>query len=84
MRTISGSHALLTNVVLAWNTSQMNGVVEKLRKSGVRIEDDWLRRMGPAHFGHINFRGTMRFGIERYGQSLLQGGDTVALGEKVN
>jgi hypothetical protein len=59
-------------MVLAWNTSQMNGVVEKLRKSGVRIEDDWLRRMGPAHFGHINFRGTMRFGIERYVQALLQ------------
>jgi hypothetical protein len=38
----------------------MNDVVLALRNSGMRIEDDWLRRIGPAHFGHINFRGTMR------------------------
>ena len=49
----------------------MEAVVERLRKSGMRIEDDWLRRMGPAHFGHINFRGTMHFGIERFAQSLI-------------
>ena len=49
----------------------MNETVERLRRSGVRIEDDWLRRMGPAHFGHINFRGTMHFGIERFTQSLV-------------
>lgn len=71
MHTISSSHALLTNIVLAWNTARMHDTVERLRRSGVRIEDDWLRRMGPAHFGHINFRGTMRFGIERFAQSLL-------------
>ena len=71
MQTISGSHALLTNIVLAWNTSEMHETVERLRRSGVRIDDDWLRRMGPAHFGHINFRGTMRFGIERFAQALL-------------
>ena len=44
--------------------------VERCR-SEVCIEDDWLRRMGPAHFGHINFSGTMRFGIVRFGQSLI-------------
>lgn len=71
MRTISGSLTLLANSVLAWNTARMEAVVERLRKSGVRIEDDWLRRMGPAHFAHINFRGTMRFGIERFAQSLI-------------
>jgi hypothetical protein len=27
--------------------------------------------MGPAHFGHINFRGKMRFGIERFARSLI-------------
>ena len=72
MHTISSPHALLTNIVLAWNTARMHDTVEKLRHSGVRIEDDWLRCMGPAHFGHINFRGTMRFGIERFAQSLVE------------
>jgi len=71
MQTISGAHALLTNIVLAWNTHRMNEVVDKLRREGVRIEDDWLRRIGPAHFGHINFRGTMRFGVEKYVDALV-------------
>jgi hypothetical protein len=32
---------------------------------------NWLNRMGPAHFGHISFRGVMRFGIEPFAQSLI-------------
>ena len=58
MVAISRAHALLTNIVLAWNTSRMDGVVSRLRASGLPIEDVWLRRIGPAHFSHINFRGT--------------------------
>jgi TnpA family transposase len=72
MKAISGSHALLTNIVLAWNTSRMNEVVERFRKEGMEVQDAFLRRMGPVHFGHINFRGTFRFGIERYAQALLR------------
>ncbi len=72
MTAISGSHALLTNIVLAWNTRHMNDVVERLRKDRITIDDSWLRRMGPAHFSHINFRGTFRFGIDRYADALLQ------------
>lgn len=72
MRAISGSHALLTNIVLAWNTGRMHEVIERLKRDGTRIEDDWLRRIGPAHFAHINFRGTMRFGVEKYVDALVQ------------
>lgn len=71
MAAISGSHALLTNIVLAWNTSRMDGVVARLRRDGVAIEDDWLRRIGPAHFSHINFRGTFKFNVERYAAVLV-------------
>jgi hypothetical protein len=73
MRAISGAHALLTNITLAWNTARLHEAVDRLRTEGVRIDDDWLRRIGPAHFGHINFRGTMRIGVERFAQTLLQG-----------
>jgi hypothetical protein len=44
----------------------------RLRKSGVHIDDDWLHCMSPVHFGHINFRGTMHFGVEKFSQSLLR------------
>ena len=72
MKAISGSHALLTNIVLAWNTARMHEVVERLRRERIEVEDDWLRRIGPAHFSHINFRGTMRFGVEKFATALIQ------------
>jgi len=50
----------------------MDDVVDRLRKGGTRIEDAWLRRMGTACFGHINFRGIVSFGVERYAQSLIR------------
>lgn len=71
MIAISGSHTLLTNLVLAWNTHRMQATVEQWRQSGQKIEDAWLARMGPAHFAHVNFRGTFKFGVQRYAQMLL-------------
>lgn len=32
----------------------------------------WVRRMGPVHFSHINFRGTIAFELERFLDDLLQ------------
>lgn len=72
MIAISGAHALLTNVVLAWNIAKMEQTVRALRVKGVAIEDDWLRRMGPVHFAHINFRGVFRFALERYRDALVE------------
>jgi TnpA family transposase len=71
MRAISGSHTLLTNIVLAWNTLKMQSVVDNWRKQRHPIEDAWVRRMGPVHFGHVNFRGLIAFGVERYADALL-------------
>ena len=42
MKAISGSHALLTNIVLAWNTARMHEVVERLKR------DDLAGRKVPA------------------------------------
>lgn len=72
IRAISGSHALLTNIVIAWNTLKMQGVVDDWRKAKHPIEDGWIRRMGPVHFANVNFRGLISFGIERYADALLQ------------
>jgi len=46
--------------------------VTKLNRDGVGIEEDWLRRIGPAHFSHINFRATFRFNVERYADVLVE------------
>ncbi len=74
MRAISRLQTLLTNIVLAWNTSRMHKAVKRLKRDGMRVEDDWLRRIGLAHFSHINFCGTMRFGVEKYAKTLVQRG----------
>lgn len=72
MIAISGSLTLLTNLVIAWNTHRMQETVDRWRKKGQVIEDDWLRRMGPAHFAHVNFRGTLSFPVDRYVEALLE------------
>jgi TnpA family transposase len=71
MIAISGSHTLLTNLVIAWNTHRMQETVDRWRRDGQNIKDEWLARMGPGHFAHINFRGTFRFGVQRYADVLL-------------
>jgi hypothetical protein len=32
--------------------------------------------MGRAHFAHLNFRGTFKFGVSRYAQLLLSTGSS--------
>lgn len=71
---ISGSHALLTNCMITWNTMKMQLVADDWKRKGHPIENDWLRRMGPVHFSHINFRGTMAFNVADYSDALLQQG----------
>lgn len=39
--------------------------------SGVGMEEDRLRRIGPSHFSRINFRGTFQFNVERYTDMLV-------------
>lgn len=72
MVAISGSLTLLTNLVIAWNTQRMQATVNDWRHKGRQVDDEWLRRMGPAHFAHVNFRGTLSFPVDRYGDVLLE------------
>jgi hypothetical protein len=75
MIAISGSLTLLTNLVIAWNTRRMQSTLDDWQRKGQGIDDNWLRRLGPAHFAHVNFRGTLSFPIDRLKapDSALQG-----------
>ncbi len=68
---ISGAHTLLTNVVIAWNTMKMQDVIDYWRANRQPIEDSWIRRMGPVHFEHINFRGIISFNFDPFTDALL-------------
>jgi hypothetical protein len=50
----------------------MNAVVDHPRTSRTVIDDAWLRRIGPGQCSHINFRGTFRFPIQKYAESLVR------------
>ena len=75
LKAISGSHVLLTNLIIAWNTKHLSEVIAKLRAAGGGVTDDIVRRLGPVFFGNINFRGTMSFSIEKYAAILLSSTD---------
>ncbi len=72
LRAISGALTLLTNIVIAWNTSKLQEAVEHLRGTGQAIGPDVLRHIAPIHYGNINFRGTMEFQVERFSEFLLR------------
>ena len=61
LNAISGALTLLTNIVLAWNTSQMDAINRRWRIEGRDITTETQRHIGPAHIRHINFRGTFNF-----------------------
>ncbi len=41
-------------------------------RDGIPVDDEWLCRIGPAHLSHMNFRDTMRFGVEQFAAALIQ------------
>jgi Tn3 transposase DDE domain len=57
---ISGALTLLTNVVMAWNTAQMQRLVEA--RWGGRPPAP-LARVAPVAFAHVNLRGMFNFSL---------------------
>ena len=35
-------------------------------------DESWLRRIGPVHFEHVNFRGTIAFDMDPYTDALIE------------
>jgi hypothetical protein len=54
---------------------KMQEVTDDWEAKKHRIEKHWLRRMGPGHFAHINFKGTIAFNVDPYADVLLQGSE---------
>ena len=72
---ISGSLALLSNLVMAWTAHRMQTVLDGWRAAGIALPSDaLLRHIAPMHFGSINFGGLFHFPVRRYAQQLLSEG----------
>ena len=53
--------SLLSNAILLWNTHHIQNIVNKMRKGGENIPDEYLEKISPLMFKHIRIHGTYHF-----------------------
>lgn len=61
---------LVTNAVIAWNTTYMSAVLEQLRAEGHSFTDSDVAHLSPARYEHVNPYGKYRFEPARYRKSV--------------
>lgn len=71
---VSGALALMTNIVMAYNAGQLQKSIDAEVAAGADLAACLraLQRVGPVSYGHINFRGTYFFPVERYAARILR------------
>jgi TnpA family transposase len=67
----SGALALVTNLVMAWNTHHMQATLDRWRVQNREIDPKVLHHITPMGFEGINFGGILVFPLERYRSRLL-------------
>ena len=63
--------SLLANTVMAWNTMQMQAVVDRRANRRQVIEADIMAKIAPMRLSGINLRGVFRFPVEKYAADLM-------------
>ena len=63
---------LLANIVMAWNTAQMQAAFDRLNaRRSTAVPPELLGRIAPTRTEGINLRGVFRFPVEAYADRLL-------------
>ena len=72
MQAVVDALSLTANIVMAWNTAQMQVVFDRWaeRRSGA-VSPTLIGRIAPTRTEGINRRGIFRFPIEKYAAALL-------------
>lgn len=72
MQAVADALSLLANIVMTWNTAQMQAVVDRWgQRRGGAVAPELIGRVAPTRTEGINLRGVFRFPIEQYAQQLL-------------
>ena len=71
MQAVADALSLLANIVMAWNTAQMQAVLDRWANRRQVIPPELIGRIAPTRLEGINLRGVFRFPIERYAAQLL-------------
>jgi TnpA family transposase len=68
MQAVADALSLLANIVMAWNTAQMQSAIDGW---GEPVPAQLIGRMAPTRIEGINLRGIFRFPIEGFAEPLL-------------
>lgn len=69
---VSSALTLLSNILMAWNTTHMQRALEDIEASrGQSIATEQLRRIASTHIEGINLRGTFNFPVALYAKRIL-------------
>jgi TnpA family transposase len=71
MQAVADALSLLANMVMAWNTAQMQAVLDRWANRRQIIPAELIGKIAPTRLEGINLRGVFRFPIERYADQLL-------------
>ena len=80
MQAVADALSLLANIVMAWNTTQMQAVLDRWANRRQIIPPELIGRIAPTRLEGINLRGVFRFPIERYVDRLLPSQSAVKTG----
>ena len=69
---VADALSLLANIVMAWNTAQMQQVLDHwAQRRGGNVPPELIGRIAPTRTEGINLRGIFRFPVERYVDKIL-------------
>ena len=71
MQAVADALSLLANIVMAWNTMQMQSVLDRWANRRQVIPAELIGRIAPTRLEGINLRGVFRFPVERYAAQIL-------------
>ena len=71
MQAVADSLSLLANIVMAWNTAQMQAVLDRWANRRQIMPPELTGRIAPTRLEGINLRGVFRFPLERYAGQIL-------------
>jgi TnpA family transposase len=72
MQAVADALSLLANIVMAWNTAQMQKILDHwAQRGGGAVPPELIGRVAPTRTEGINLRGVFRFPVERYAEKLL-------------
>lgn len=71
MQAVADALSLLANIAMAWNTLQMQALLDHWPRRHHLVPSELIGRIAPTRLEGINLRGVFRFPVERYAERLL-------------